>query len=79
MNHKTKNDIRSKARLIYGLTHVLKDDIDSLRTDAKTCELNRLIESLNNTNETIEKIIDIIAEIEYSIYLDNSQNLQGLL
>lgn len=71
MNTRAKNSIREKTRTVYGLMHILKDDIDNLRIDVANLDINRLRVSIADTNETLEKIIDIMAEIEYIIYLEN--------
>lgn len=70
MNRQTKSNIRSKTRLIYGLVHVLKEDIDNLRIDVNSLDINRMKETIQDTNETLEKITDIVADIEYIIYLN---------
>lgn len=73
MNNQIKSSIRSKARLIYGLLNVLKYDVDNLRMDVHTCEVANLMKTIQDTNMTLENLIDIIAEIEYLVYLHNSE------
>lgn len=71
MHAKTRKNIRDKARLTGGLVSVLNDDIFVLREHANTCDVDKLNEALFATNETIEKITDALAQIEYALYLDS--------
>jgi hypothetical protein len=73
MNNQIKNSIRAKARLIYGLLNVLEYDIDNLRSDVNTCEVASLMKTIQDTNMTLENLIDIVAEIEYLLYLHNAE------
>lgn len=70
MHHKTKHSIRDKARLTYGLTLVLKDDIDMLRSFANDYDVDRLYESVRDVTETLDKLVDIIAQLECTLYLE---------
>lgn len=69
MNYKTKHKIRTKAGLLYGLLNVLKDDIDMLRSDANVYDIDNLERSVKDTVETLEKLTDAIAELEYILYV----------
>lgn len=69
MTDKTKRDIRAKARLTYGLLNILKCDIDNLRVDVNDYNLDNLSESIRETNETLGKLIEVVAELELIIYL----------
>lgn len=73
MNNQIKSSIRSKARLIYGLLNVLEYDVDNLRLDVHTCEIANLMRTIRDTNTTLENLIDIVAEIEYLLYLYDSE------
>lgn len=70
MHAKTRKTIRDKARLTGGLVSVLNDDVYVLRECANVCDLDKLDEALFATNETIDKIADALAQIEYALYLD---------
>lgn len=69
MKNKAKNDIRAKAKLAYGLLNILKYDIDNLRIDVNSCDENSLRKTLQDTNRTLENLIDVIGEIEYIVFL----------
>lgn len=69
MKTKTKNDIRTKAKLAYGLLNILKYDIDNLRIDVNECDINSLRKTLEDTNGTLENLIDVVSEIEYIVFL----------
>lgn len=73
MRLKTKNEIRSKVRLLYGLTYVLREHIDDLRVDARNPDIDQLYALVRETNETLERIIDILADIEYTIFLETNK------
>lgn len=72
MNNKLKNDIRAKAKLAYGLLNVLKYDIDNLRIDVNDCNVDALRKTLEDTNRTLENMIDVISEIEYIVFLHST-------
>ena len=70
MHHKTKHAIRDKARLTYGLSLVLKDDIDMLRSLVNDYDVDRLYESVRDVTETLDKLVDIISQLECALYLE---------
>ena len=70
MHHKTKQGIRDKARLTYGLSLVLKDDIDTLRSYANDFDVDRLYEAVRDTVETLDRLVDIMAQLECALYLE---------
>lgn len=69
MNHKTKSEIRSKAKLAYGLLNILKYDIDNLRIDMNECDIDALSRTLQETTQTLENLTDVISEIEYVLFV----------
>lgn len=70
MKMQTKNDIRTKVRLLYGLAYVLREDIDELRIHSADSDIECLQMFVQETTETMEKLINILAEIEYIIFLE---------
>lgn len=70
MHHKTKHAIRDKARLTYGLTLVLKDDVDTLRTYTNDFDVDHLYEAVRDVTETLDKLVDVIAQLECTLYLE---------
>ena len=69
MDIRTKNDIRAKAKLAYGLLNVLEYDLDNLRTDVNECNVDDLRKTLQDTTRTLDNLIDVIGEIEYIVFL----------
>jgi hypothetical protein len=70
MNCKSKRDIRNKSRLACGLVNILKYDVDNLMSDANECNLDRLMDTMQEAKETLQNVIDVMAEIEYVLYLN---------
>lgn len=70
MENKTRNDILGKARLIHGLLNILEYDIDSIKNDVLIGETSNLNRTIQDTNVTLDNLIDIIAEMEYVLYLN---------
>lgn len=68
-----KNDIKiqmkARAALCKGLLNVLKDDIEMVYKDADTCNMFMISESINESKDTLQKILDCLTEIEYIAYL----------
>lgn len=70
MENKTRNDILGKARLIHGLLNILEYDIDSIKNDVLIGETSNLNRTIQDTNVTLDNLIDVIAEMEYVLYLN---------
>ena len=70
MDFELKKQLRDKAQFTYGLLNVLKCDIDILRKDASDFDLVRLEESVRNTDETLQKLLLLVEELEYILKLD---------
>ena len=70
MNAKFKQNLIDKARLTYGLSFVLKDDIDTMRTYANNFDIENLYESVRDVTDTLDKLIDAVAQLEYILYLE---------
>lgn len=73
MEYELKKQLRDKAQLSYGLLNALKCDIDILRKDVNDFRLSRLEESVRNTDETLQKLLLIVEELEYILKLDKIQ------
>ena len=69
MNSKTKRELRNKTRLTCGLVNILKYDIDNLVSEADEGDLEELVRTMQDAKETLQNIADIVAEIEYLLYL----------
>lgn len=49
--------------------NVLSDDINFLRSDANDYDFINVSESINNTKETLQVLIDNVISLEYMLYL----------
>lgn len=61
--------MRSRARSIKGLINVLQSDAEFICADADDFDLVGLNESLPELKDTVERLTDNIAELEYALYL----------
>lgn len=64
-----KREIKERARLARVLANALGHDAEYLYSDADTYDLMCLSESIRETKETIQKMIDNVMELEYLVYL----------
>lgn len=64
-----KREIKERARLARVLANALGHDAEYLYSDADTYDLMCLGESIRETKETIQKMIDNVMELEYLVYL----------
>lgn len=64
-----KKEIRERARLSRVLANALGHDADYIYSDAENYDLMCLGESIKETKETIQKMIDNVMELEYLLYL----------
>lgn len=64
-----KKEMKDRARLARGLVNALKYDVDYVFTDVNSYDVICLEESLRETKDTIQKLVDNITEIEYLLYL----------
>lgn len=70
MNNETKQEIRGKARIAHGLADVLRYDTGNIVSDANECHMDILIDTVLDTKQTLQNLVDLIAEIEYILYLE---------
>lgn len=70
MDNKTRNDILGKARLTHGLLTILEYDIDNIKNDVLIGETSNLSRTIQDTNTSLDNLIDVIAEMEYILYLN---------
>ena len=69
MSPEVKLEMRKKANLIRGLVNILQDDAIYICADVNDFDLVGLGVSIEETKDTIQRLIDRIAELEYSVYL----------
>ena len=70
-------EMRQRARKLRGLLNLLTDDIYHVNADAKDFDLMCLTESINDTKNTLQMLIDSTTELEYTLYLSNQQQSRG--
>lgn len=73
MKQDVKIDVRRKARMIRGTINLLVDDASYICSDADDFDLIGLRESIPEAKETVEKLIDHIADLEYAVYLSTNE------
>ena len=71
MKFETIKQLRDKASYTYGLTNILRCDIDILRKNAADCNLDKIRESIREVDETIKKMQSVVGEIEYILKTEN--------
>lgn len=69
-----KKEIRERARLARVLANALGHDAEFLFSDADNYDLMCMAESIKETKETIQKIVDNITELEYLVYLIKNES-----
>lgn len=74
MTRQLRVEMRKKARRARGITNLLADDIFHVYSDANDYDLLCLGESINDTKETLQMLIDAITELEYDLYLARSND-----
>lgn len=67
-------EMRQRARRLKGLLNLLTDDIYHVNADACDFDLLCLGESLNDTKNTLQMLIDGTTELEYTLYLSNQKH-----
>lgn len=74
MRAKLKQDLIDKTRLTYGLTLVLKDDVDRIRSYTGEFDIDNMYEAVRDATDTVDKLLDILAHIEYFLYLEKLES-----
>jgi hypothetical protein len=69
-----KKEMKDRARLSKGLVSALKYDVEYVYSDVKNYDLICLNESLRETKDTIQRLIDNISEIEYLAHVMSQHN-----
>lgn len=63
----TKNEIKARARLSRGLATILKEDVEMLNIDADDFNLFTIGESIKDTKNTLNDLLDNINELELAV------------
>lgn len=64
-----KKEMRDRARLARGLANALGHDVDYVHMDVENFDLICMNESIRETKDTLQKLMDNITELEYLMYL----------
>lgn len=64
-----KMKMRKQARLSRGILNLLKDDLEMICSDTDAYDLLSLDISIHEAKDTIQRLIDSIMDLEYSLYL----------
>lgn len=64
-----KLKMKKHARFASGLLNILKDDIALIRIDVEQGNMQSLKESLVETKDTLQRILDTLVELDYELYL----------
>lgn len=62
-----KNEIKARARLSRGLATILKEDVEMLNIDADDFNLFTIGESIKDTKNTLNDLLDNINELELAV------------
>jgi hypothetical protein len=73
MTTETKTNLRSKARLLRGFASILEDDIARVHADIEDREIVSLEESIRDSKETLQCLIDTLVELEYAVYISKRE------
>ena len=61
--------MRGKARLVRGLSNLLKDDAEQISDDVNSFDVLRMEETINDMKRTTQQVLDVATELEYYLYL----------
>ena len=68
-----KKEMKERAWAIRGLVNALKYDAEYIESDAKNYDIICMGESIRDTKNTIQQILDNVAEIEHLLYLTKDE------
>lgn len=69
MKRSIKTELKARSRLSHGLLNLLKDDLETIDLDIDSNDFISISESIQEAKSTIQKLVDNITELEYTIYL----------
>lgn len=69
MHTDSKMKMRKQARLARGIVNLLIDDLDMICSDTDEYNLLALDISIKEAKDTIQRLIDNVMDLEYSVYL----------
>ena len=68
MKRKVKLDVSKRVRLTSGLLDVLKYDLEVMSSAVDNYDFITVGEYIRDVNDTLDKLIDNLAEVEYVVY-----------
>lgn len=74
MNNEVKREMKKKSQLIRGLVNLLSDDAEYICADANDFDLVALGVSIDEIKDTVQRIVDSVAELEYALYLSKQES-----
>lgn len=78
MSNDIRKELRTRAQLARGLANVLQSDLDYVCADAKDYDIICLNESIRDTKDTLQKLVDNVKELEYLLYLSQENSSRNL-
>lgn len=69
-----KKEMLDRARLSRGLANALGYDVEYIYSDVKTLDFICMTESIRETKETLQRLVDNVTELEYLLYLLKSDD-----
>lgn len=69
MSNDIKKEMRTRAKLSKGLANALQYDVSYICSDVDSCDVMCLGESIRDTKDTLQKLLDNVTELEYLLYL----------
>ena len=69
MTNDNRMRMKKHARFASGLLNILKDDIALIRIDVEQGNMTSLKDSLDETKDTLQRILDTLVELDYELYL----------
>lgn len=75
MKSDIKREMRSKSQMIRGLANLLRDDADYICADVDDFDLIGLTVSIGEVKDTLQRIVDNVAELEYAVYLSKQDRV----
>lgn len=73
-----KKELKDRARLIKGLANALGYDAEYVHLDVENFDLICLGESMRETADTVQKLVDNLKEMEYLVHLIQKGQTRGL-
>lgn len=68
-----KKEMKERAWAIRGLVNALKYDAEYIEADVKNYDIICMGESIRDTKNTIQQILDNVAELEHLLHLTKDE------